>query len=216
MSTTDNRQIKTDARSGLGPDRDRLDSWKEIAVYLRREVRTVQRWEKNEGLPIHRHIHLKGGTVYAMKEEINVWLTGRGQTPGESGSMKRHSRLAVKGLNPPQHVVRQMLSAFGLWLAVVAKDSYQDSDDLALPDARMTARDSHSLTGRPQSQRNPRARQVVTHRESRALSFAVRPGSNYSPGNIGDSYATTIKGVNRYEKALALGSRIRIDRRTRS
>src|SRR5882672_9394413 len=28
-----------------------LDSWKEIAAYLEREVRTVQRWEKKEGPP---------------------------------------------------------------------------------------------------------------------------------------------------------------------
>ncbi|PYT73396.1 MAG: hypothetical protein DMG42_12615 [Acidobacteria bacterium] len=34
-----------------------LDSWKEIAAYLDREVRTVQRWEKKEGLPVHRQIH---------------------------------------------------------------------------------------------------------------------------------------------------------------
>ena len=32
----------------------RLDSWKEIAAYLGRDVRTVQRWERREGLPIHR------------------------------------------------------------------------------------------------------------------------------------------------------------------
>ncbi|MCU1257033.1 MAG: repeat-containing protein, partial [Candidatus Angelobacter sp.] len=36
---------------------DRLDSWKEIASYLRRDVRTVQRWEKKEGLPVYRHLH---------------------------------------------------------------------------------------------------------------------------------------------------------------
>ncbi len=34
-----------------------LDSWKKIAAYLDREVRTVQRWEKKEGLPVHRQIH---------------------------------------------------------------------------------------------------------------------------------------------------------------
>jgi hypothetical protein len=147
MSTKDNYMTMS-AQSAPRLHSDHLDSWKQIAVYLDREVRTVQRWEKNEGLPIHRHIHLKGGTVYALKEEINFWLAGRGQTPGESGSMKRHSRQAVKGLNPPPHVVRQMLSAFGLWLAVVAKDSYQDSGDLALPDARMAARDSHSLNSK--------------------------------------------------------------------
>jgi hypothetical protein len=34
------------------PD-DFLGSWKEIAAYLGRDVRTVQRWEKKEGLPVH-------------------------------------------------------------------------------------------------------------------------------------------------------------------
>ena len=32
---------------------ERLDSWKEIAAYLNREVTTVQRWEKREGMPVH-------------------------------------------------------------------------------------------------------------------------------------------------------------------
>ncbi len=36
---------------------DRLDSWKEIAAYLNRDVTTVQRWEKREGMPVCRHLH---------------------------------------------------------------------------------------------------------------------------------------------------------------
>ena len=39
------------------PRGDRLDSWKAIATYLKRDVRTVQRWERKEGLPVHRHLH---------------------------------------------------------------------------------------------------------------------------------------------------------------
>jgi hypothetical protein len=42
---------------GLPPragERRRLDSWKEIAAYLGRSIRTVQRWEREEGLPVHR------------------------------------------------------------------------------------------------------------------------------------------------------------------
>ncbi len=54
-----------------------LDSWKEIAAYLEREVRTVQRWEKKEGLPVHRQIHEKLGTVYAYKSEIDAWWRER-------------------------------------------------------------------------------------------------------------------------------------------
>jgi len=56
---------------------DRLDSWKEIATYLRRSVRTVTRWER-EGLPVHRHLHSKAGTVYAYKSELDAWWNARG------------------------------------------------------------------------------------------------------------------------------------------
>lgn len=56
---------------------NRLDSWKEIASYLKRDVRTVQRWEKTEKLPVRRHLHEKQGTVYAFKSEIDAWSQGR-------------------------------------------------------------------------------------------------------------------------------------------
>jgi TolB-like protein/Tfp pilus assembly protein PilF len=54
------------------PDDQRLDSWKEIAAYLKRDQRTVRRWE-GEGLPVHRHMHKKQASIYAHKEEIDVW-----------------------------------------------------------------------------------------------------------------------------------------------
>src|SRR5438094_8301666 len=47
----------------------KLDSWGEIASYLGREVRTVQRWERTEGLPVHRHEHKKKSTIYAFTGE---------------------------------------------------------------------------------------------------------------------------------------------------
>ena len=55
----------------------KLDSWKEIADYLDREVRTVQRWEKTEGLPVHRHEHQKKSTVYAYTSELDDWRKKR-------------------------------------------------------------------------------------------------------------------------------------------
>src|SRR5258708_13511662 len=64
---------------------DRLDSWKEIASYLRRDVRTVQRWEKKEGLPVHRHQHDKLGSVYAFRADLETWFTTRQQS-GESAA----------------------------------------------------------------------------------------------------------------------------------
>jgi TolB-like protein/tetratricopeptide (TPR) repeat protein len=55
----------------------RLNSWKEIAVYLNRDVTTVQRWEKREAMPVHRHVHDKRGSVYALVPELDSWLQGR-------------------------------------------------------------------------------------------------------------------------------------------
>ncbi len=52
---------------------DRLDSWKEIATHLTRSVRTVQRWERWEGLPVHRHLHKRSSSVYASKSELSAW-----------------------------------------------------------------------------------------------------------------------------------------------
>lgn len=55
----------------------RLDSWKEVAAFFRREVRTVQLWEKSEGLPVRRQIHKKAGTVYAYRHELEAWWIAR-------------------------------------------------------------------------------------------------------------------------------------------
>lgn len=56
---------------------ERLVSWKEIATYLNRGARTVQRWEREEGLPVHRLRHDKLGSVYAYKSELDAWWDGR-------------------------------------------------------------------------------------------------------------------------------------------
>jgi adenylate cyclase len=55
----------------------RLDSWKEIAAYLKRGARTLQRWEREEGLPVHRLQHGKLGSVYAYPEELDRWWAER-------------------------------------------------------------------------------------------------------------------------------------------
>lgn len=55
---------------------ERLDSWKEIACYLQRSIRCVQRWERKKGLPILRHAHAKGSSVYAFRQELDRWWHG--------------------------------------------------------------------------------------------------------------------------------------------
>jgi hypothetical protein len=62
------------------PD-DRLDSWKEIAASLRRDVPTVQRWETREEMPVHRHVHDKKGSVYGFRSELDAWARSRNLAP---------------------------------------------------------------------------------------------------------------------------------------
>ena len=63
-----------------------LDSWKEIAAYLGRHVTTVRRWERKEGLPVHRHIHDTLGSVYAYASELDAWRASRCAQPAGQGA----------------------------------------------------------------------------------------------------------------------------------
>jgi tetratricopeptide (TPR) repeat protein len=81
---------------------DRLDSWKEIAGYLRREVRTVQLWEKNEGMPVHRHFHKRLGSVYAFRSEIDSW---RQQVSRRNGEPAGETLAPQTAANHESHVL---------------------------------------------------------------------------------------------------------------
>lgn len=76
-----------------------LDSWKEIATFFARTIRTVQRWERTENLPVYRHLHEKGSTVYAFKSELIAWSDTRSQSQDQSilraRTASRRLRLAV-------------------------------------------------------------------------------------------------------------------------
>lgn len=71
--------VDSEASAGGDTNRggDRLDSWKRIAAYLKRDVSTVQRWERREGMPVHRHVHDKLGSVFAFRSELDDWWEGR-------------------------------------------------------------------------------------------------------------------------------------------
>lgn len=91
---TDERGSAADAHT----EGRRLESWKEIAAYLRRDVRTVQRWEQTDGLPIHRLRRAQRPIPYAYAAELDAWWTGRSDgtprtEPPESRSQPAHGRL---------------------------------------------------------------------------------------------------------------------------
>lgn len=53
---------------------DKLSSWKEIATFLKVDIKTAQRWEKQRGLPVKRIPGGRRGSVYAIPEDIEDWL----------------------------------------------------------------------------------------------------------------------------------------------
>jgi TolB-like protein/tetratricopeptide (TPR) repeat protein len=105
------------------PFEERLDSWKEIAAYLKRDVTTAQRWEKREGMPVYRHVHEKRGSVYAFGSELDAWLARRGATlengsPGEQAAAPEKTPAHRAGVQPFAVRVRRWVALGGL--AVVA------------------------------------------------------------------------------------------------
>jgi TolB-like protein/Tfp pilus assembly protein PilF len=76
---------------------ERLDSWKEIAAYLKRDERTVRRWEK-EGLPVHRKVHKKQASVFAYREEIDAWWNEGRQRLEQKEQARSRQRLFPWGL----------------------------------------------------------------------------------------------------------------------
>jgi TolB-like protein len=95
----------------------RLDSWKEIATHLKRSLRTVRRWEREEGLPVHRHLHRKKGTVYAFSGDIDAWLksrakaeiTGHAPGPPASGPLPRPASDSDQELPPGRPIIVAIL-----------------------------------------------------------------------------------------------------------
>lgn len=124
------------------PPGDRLDSWKEIAAYLKRDVKTVQRWEKREGMPVHRHVHDRIGSVYAFKAELDAWAQTRRAVADPE----------VEVFSPPgapSSASAPRRRRLGLWLAAAAAaailtfalgqlQKYRDRSDNLLADVRFS------------------------------------------------------------------------------
>ncbi|PYY03704.1 MAG: hypothetical protein DMG64_06910 [Acidobacteria bacterium] len=112
---------------------DRLDSWKEIAAYVSRSVPTVQRWEKNAHLPIHRHAHEKQGSVYAYKSELDRWYHESGAPSAQlvvslprnilKTFQKALSDIAIhwRTFATSAAVLSLLLAALALWMSRAAK-----------------------------------------------------------------------------------------------
>ena len=99
----------------------RLDSWKEIAAHLGRDVRTVQRWERSEGLPVHRQQHDKLGSVYAFTDELDAWRAGRSERreePLAPPPAQPERRRSGRSVRVAAAAIALVAIGVGGWLAV--------------------------------------------------------------------------------------------------
>src|SRR5688572_30476300 len=103
------------------PPDDRLDSWKEIAAYMRRDVTTVQRWEKREGMPVHRHVHDKMGSIYAFKTDLDAWARRRSLALAAEPDVEP---VTITSTQPPSiPAPRPRRRRWGAWLAGAAGEA---------------------------------------------------------------------------------------------
>lgn len=132
----------------MSGDDDLLESWKEIAAYLKRDVTTVQRWEKRERLPVHRHVHDKSGSVFARRSELDAWRRARTRAPEPSSEPDaepdrepataparyedhaRHAELSDSGHIAPR---RALLFGVALVAVLVTLGSLRSDSRLAPP-----------------------------------------------------------------------------------
>jgi hypothetical protein len=87
-----------------------LNSWKEISTYLGRGVRTVQRWEAELNLPVHRPRGKSRSAVVAFRQELDEWLQC---TPSQSDG-KQISNDLLDIARDMQALARQLLAAANL------------------------------------------------------------------------------------------------------
>jgi hypothetical protein len=80
-----------------------LNSWKEISNYIGRGVRTVQRWEKDFGLPVRRPCGHLRGSVFAVREDIDRWLSSRGSREMARTAMEAIGQRKISAASNPHY-----------------------------------------------------------------------------------------------------------------
>ena len=149
-------------KGGRGPSAGergaRLDSWKEIAAYLNRDVRTVQRWEKTAALPVRRLQKPGLRAVYAYVADLDEWRRGQDPLSMDDSGAQVMAPPPTEAARPPEPTPRRRwlplaAAAVGLAVVIVAVGSWLRGGDLALPPfGPLTSR---PLTSDPGNERDP-------------------------------------------------------------
>jgi Tol biopolymer transport system component len=113
--TLDESRNGDTAAAARGSPGDRLDSWKKIASYLKRDVSTVQRWEQREAMPVHRHLHAKRGSVFAFRSELDDWWESRRVRLAREEPGGAESQTSPEAGDPPPRATQR-----AVWLAAAA------------------------------------------------------------------------------------------------
>jgi len=127
---------------------DRLDGWKAIAGHLGRDIRTVQRWELSEGLPVHRLEHKQRATAYAYTAELDEWMAKREGTTvvavadGTAPPPPRWNRTLVLTVALAMVTIA---SALGVW--ALRSDVRQSAGDTRNPEAYAAFAEGSALYG---------------------------------------------------------------------
>lgn len=127
---------------------EQLDSWKQIARYLNRSVRTARRWEKVEGLPVHRHRHSVLGSVFALRSEVDAWRRARASAPAtdlaraQDTALPRGPSIAVLPFASLSAAARSDYFADGLTEEVTTRLSQIQGLRVISRTSSMTLRDS--------------------------------------------------------------------------
>jgi hypothetical protein len=100
-------------------DRRLLNSWKEIATYVDRGVRTVQRWERDFHLPVHRPSGQRRSAVLAFSDEIDHWLAATPLTNFAEPARKSFAEPARKRGLPPR--TRELVTSVQTRTAILVR-----------------------------------------------------------------------------------------------
>jgi Tol biopolymer transport system component len=160
-----------DSANQDAPDEsDRLDSWKEIAGYLKRDVTTVRRWEKREGLPVHRHLHERRDSVYAFKSELDRWWEGRTAALSGNGNglaaLAPQERTRGSRLPPVTALVAALTVLLALTLATLVSRKGTVERDTATVRFALLPPDASSFIS-----------VIAVAPDARAIAFTARPKS---------------------------------------
>jgi tetratricopeptide (TPR) repeat protein len=134
---TPQRALAVNESTSANVPSDRLDSWKAIAAYFDRDVRTVRRWESNQQLPVHRHLHNQRSAVYAYSSELERWWRSRSAPP--------HARTRLS--TPPKF--RWYIGALAFVFALLGIGLWQTWSSSTIPRPTRVS-DARALCGRGQ------------------------------------------------------------------